>query len=55
MTTTEMKAEFNKVIEGAASLGKADAVARLELAREFFTNPDFAKNLADHLWNTRTA
>lgn len=53
MTTAEMKAEFNNVIDGATGLGNAHAVARLELAREFFTDPDFARKLADHLWNTR--
>lgn len=53
MNATEIRKEFNKVIDGASSLGNADAVARLELVREFFTNPEFANKLADHLWNTR--
>lgn len=52
MTATEIRAEFDKVRDAAAAKGDADAVARIELAREYFTNPAFRKALEDHVWET---
>jgi signal transduction histidine kinase len=47
MTNEQAKAIFNKAIETAKS---ADQVARLEVCREYFTNPDFRKKLEDYVW-----
>jgi hypothetical protein len=52
MTTTEAREIFNQAI---ASTTDADAIARIEIAREYFTNPDFRRALADHLWESRAA
>ncbi len=38
MTTTEAREVFNKVIAG---LTDADSIAKVELAREYFTHPEF--------------
>ena len=46
-STAEIRDLFNTVI---ASTGDADKVARLELAREALTNPEFFRALADKLW-----
>lgn len=50
MNTVEARAEFNKARAAAEANGDADRVARVELAREYFTNPKFRKALEDHLW-----
>jgi protoheme ferro-lyase len=47
MTTTEARAVFNSVI---ATESNPDRVAKLELLREYFTNPEFRKALEDHVW-----
>jgi len=47
MTTNQAREIFN---QAAANATDADAIARIELAREYFTNPTFRKALADHLW-----
>lgn len=47
MTNPAAREVFNQVI---ATLTNADQIAKIELAREYFTNPEFAKALADHLW-----
>lgn len=47
MTNEQAKAIFNKAIGTAKD---ADQVARLEVAREYFTNPDFRKKLEDYVW-----
>lgn len=52
MSATEARAIFNGAIEEA---GDADAVARLELAREYFTNPTFRKNLEQFVWEINQA
>jgi hypothetical protein len=48
MTTTQAREVFNTAIKSAKN---AEQVARIELAREFFTNADFRKNLSDYVWN----
>lgn len=50
MSNQEARAQFDAAI---ANTTNPDQIAKLELAREYFTNPDFAQALADHLWNTR--
>lgn len=47
MTASDAKAIFNKAI---AATTDADAIARLELVREYCTNPEFKMALQDHLW-----
>lgn len=47
MTNQAAREVFNQAI---AATKDADQVARIELAREYFTNPTFRKALADHLW-----
>ena len=49
MTNQAAREVFNQVI--AAQAG-ADKIARLELCREYFTNPDFRKALENHVWET---
>jgi len=51
MTTQEARDIFTKAAQAAADRGDKDAAARAELAREYFTNPEFRAALADHLWN----
>jgi hypothetical protein len=46
MTNEAAREVFNQVI---SNLTDADQIARIELAREYFTNPTFAKVLADHV------
>ena len=50
MTTEQLKAAFNQAI---AKVADADARARMEVAREFFTNPDFRKKLEAFAWQNR--
>lgn len=47
MTNQAAREVFNQII---ATLTDADQIAKIELSREYFTNPEFAKALADHLW-----
>lgn len=41
----------NAIDAAIANTEDADRIARLELAREYFTNPDFRQALEDHTWN----
>jgi hypothetical protein len=50
MTNEAAREVFNQVI---ANQTDADTIARIELCREYFTNPAFAKALALHLWEDR--
>lgn len=50
MTTTEARKIFDAAI---AKTNNADAVAKIELVREFLTNPKFRARLEAHLWETR--
>ena len=51
-TTTDARNLFDAVI---AKTTDADKVARLELAREALTNPDFFRARADKAWAERKA
>ncbi len=53
MTTQQAREVFNRAVQAAQASGDHDAVANIEICREYFTNPEFRKALADHLWNTR--
>ncbi len=50
MTTQQAKEIFNQAATEALAKGDADAVANIELCREYFTNPAFRRALEDHLW-----
>lgn len=50
MANEQAREVFNQVI---ANQTDADKIANLEICREYFTNPAFAKALADHLWENR--
>jgi hypothetical protein len=49
MTNEQARDIFNQAI---ASTTNADQIARLEVVREFLTNPEFRKNLSDFVWST---
>ncbi len=42
--------EFNKMIAAAEVAGDLQAIARMEIAREFFTNDSFKRWLQDRVW-----
>lgn len=50
MTNQEIRNGFNQMIAAAAAAGNQDAVAKFELAREYFTNQEFRAGLQDHVW-----
>ena len=50
MTTQQIREGFDRMIEAAAKVDDKDAVSRMELAREYYTNPTFKAALEDHLW-----
>ena len=47
MNNDQAREVFNQAI---ASTTDADAIARIEVAREYFTNPEFRKSLEDLVW-----
>jgi hypothetical protein len=51
MSNQTIRAEFNKMIAAASDAGNRDAVSRLEIAREYFANPEFKASLQDCLWS----
>jgi hypothetical protein len=53
MSNQEIRNGFNQMIKAAVAAGDHDAVARMEVAREYFSNPQFKAALQDHLWETR--
>lgn len=55
MTTEEIRTGFNQMIAAAAATGNNEAVAKFELAREYFTNEAFRTGLQDHVWNINRA
>lgn len=55
MTTQQAREIFNAAAGAHLARGDADAAAKVELVREYFTNPKFAKALADHLWEREVA
>jgi hypothetical protein len=48
MTNQQAREVFNQAI---ANTKDADAIAKIELCREYFTNPKFRKALADHVYS----
>lgn len=52
MTKQEAREIFNQAAAVAAAKGDADAVSRIELAREYFTNPAFRVAMQDHSFKT---
>lgn len=50
MSTTEIRAGFNQMIQAALAAGDHDAVARMEVAREYFTNSAFKAAFQDEVW-----
>jgi len=52
MTNTEAREVFNQVIAQATD---ADTIARLELSREYFTNPEFRAKLEEFMFQQAQA
>lgn len=50
LTADDARAFFDAAI---AEESNPDTVAKLELAREYFTTPGFAERLADFCWEAR--
>ncbi len=50
MTNTEIRSEMNKAILQQTD---PDTIARMEVVREFFTNPDFKAKLEEYTFNHR--
>jgi hypothetical protein len=51
MSPEKARRIFNKVIEQARAEGDLERVARTELLREYFTNPDFHNLFGDMVWD----
>lgn len=49
MTCEQAREIFNQVI---ATTTDAAKIAKIELCREYLTNPAFRRALEDHLWET---
>ena len=52
---TPSKAEFDRMIAFYRAQENKGAVARLELGREYFHNPEFREALADYSWEVQDA
>lgn len=50
MTNQEIRNGFNQMITAAATAGDHDAVAKFEVAREYFTNQAFKAYVQDTTW-----
>ncbi len=50
MTNEQAREVFDKVAATHRAQGERDKAARVEICREYFTNPTFRKALAAHLW-----
>lgn len=50
MNTEQAREQFNAAIDRQTD---PDQRARLELAREYFCNPEFRSAIEDHLWQVR--
>jgi len=50
MNSQQARECFNEMIEAFKARGMADKVAEMEIAREYFTTPGFAKKMADYMW-----
>ena len=51
MNTQQARAVFTQAAASAAAKGDAEAVNRIELAREYFTNPDFRSAMERFVWS----
>lgn len=47
----QVRAVFNAEVEKAKAVGDEDRVAKVELMREYFTNPAFRKAMEDFVWS----
>jgi len=50
MTTAEARAHIDAWAAAHRAAGNHDRAAEIELAREYFTNPEFRAALAAHVW-----
>lgn len=50
MTNQEIRNGFNQMIAAAAAAGDHDAVAKFEVAREYFSNQAFKAYVQDTTW-----
>lgn len=55
MRQTEISEGFNQMIAAAVAAGNATAVAHMELAREYFTNPAFKAAIEEYVWQNSQA
>jgi hypothetical protein len=56
MTTTEARAEFETMLaKMKATNTSPDQIARVELMREWTTNPEFREKLAEFVYQINTA
>ena len=53
MTNEQAREIFNAAADAAAKRGDRHALAKIELAREYFTRNGFSQALADYLWEIR--
>lgn len=54
ITQTEIREGFNQMIAAASAKGDLDAVAKFEVAREYFSNGEFKAALQDYVWALST-
>lgn len=47
MTNSEARAYFDRIIANLKAAGEADRLAKMELCREYFTNPRFRNLLQE--------
>ena len=52
---TPSKAEFDRMIAFFRAQGNKGAVARLELGRAYFHNPEFRESVVDYWWEVTHA
>jgi hypothetical protein len=55
MTNEQAKAVFNQIAAQHRASGKHDQAARIEIAREYFTNPKFKAAFEQHVWDINEA
>ncbi len=53
MTDEQAREIFNNAAKKAAEKDDKDAVAKIELIREYLTNPQFRESLSNYLWTNR--
>lgn len=50
MTSAAARTVFNEVAAAHRANGNHEAAARAEIAREYFTNPNFRKEFEEFVW-----